>query len=111
MPELALVDERPALGGLVGRDLLRIDDLSADELLALLDLADRLKALQHERIPHPMLPGRSLALSSSSMRRAACCSALRRERPSPRSTSPSAATVHSTSKVCACAWPRVAAMR
>ena len=33
-----------------------------DELLALLDLADRLKALQHERIPHPLLPGRSLAM-------------------------------------------------
>ena len=62
MPELALVEERPGLGGLCGRDLLRIDDLAADELLALLELADRLKALQHERIPHPMLPGRSLAM-------------------------------------------------
>jgi ornithine carbamoyltransferase len=60
--ELALVEERPGLGGLCGRDLLRIDDLGADELLALLDLADRLKALQHGRIPHPMLPGRSLAM-------------------------------------------------
>jgi ornithine carbamoyltransferase len=62
MPELALVQERPGLGGLVGRDLLRIDDLAVDELLALLDLAERMKALQHERIPHPMLPGRSLAM-------------------------------------------------
>jgi ornithine carbamoyltransferase len=62
VPELALVDERPGLGGLCGRDLLRIDDLAADELLALLDLAERLKALQRERIPHPMLPGRSLAM-------------------------------------------------
>jgi len=62
VPELALVEERPGLGGLLGRDLLRIDDLAADELLALLDLADRMKALQHERIPHPFLPGRSLAM-------------------------------------------------
>src|SRR3954466_3644695 len=60
--ELTLVDDRPGLGSLCGRDLLRIDDLAADELLGLLDLADRLKALQHERIPHPMLPGRSLAM-------------------------------------------------
>jgi ornithine carbamoyltransferase len=62
MPELALVEERPALGGLCGRDLLRIDDLAVGELLALLDLADRLKALQRERVPHPLLPGRSLAM-------------------------------------------------
>jgi ornithine carbamoyltransferase len=62
VPELAPVDERPALGGLCGRDLLRIDDLSAAELVALLDLADRLKALQRERVPHPILAGRTLAM-------------------------------------------------
>ena len=62
MPELTLVDDRPGLGNLCGRDLLRIDDLAVGELLALLDLADRLKALQHERIPHPLLPGRSIAM-------------------------------------------------
>ena len=62
MPELALVEERSGLGGLGGRDLLTVGDLAAGELLALLDLADRLKALQHERIPHPMPPDRSLAM-------------------------------------------------
>ena len=62
VPELTLVDDRPGLGSLCGRDLLRIDDLAADELLALLDLADRLKSLQRERVPHPLLPGRSLAM-------------------------------------------------
>ena len=62
VPELTLVDDRPGLGSLCGRDLLRIDDLAAEELLALLDLADRLKSLQQERIPHPLLPGRSLAM-------------------------------------------------
>jgi len=62
VPEPALLDERPALGGLCGRDLLRIDDLSAAELVALLDLADRLKALQRDRVPHPILAGRTLAM-------------------------------------------------
>ena len=57
------------------------------------------------------LPGLSLAFSASSMRRAASCSAMRRDRPSPDSARPSAGTAHSTSKVCACAWPRVATMR
>jgi ornithine carbamoyltransferase len=62
VPELAIVEERPGLGSLSGRDLLRIDDLAAGELLALLDLAAHLKALQQERIPHPLLPGRSLTM-------------------------------------------------
>lgn len=45
-----------------GRDLLAIEDLSRDELLDVLDLADHLKALQAERIPHPLLPGRTLGM-------------------------------------------------
>jgi ornithine carbamoyltransferase len=45
-----------------GRDLLAIDDLDRDELLAVLDRADRLKALQQERVPHPLLPGRTLGM-------------------------------------------------
>ena len=57
------------------------------------------------------LPGSSLARSASSMRRAASCSAARRDLPSPVSCRLSAGTAHSTSKVCACAWPRVARIR
>jgi ornithine carbamoyltransferase len=45
-----------------GRDLLRSDDLTADELRTVLDTADRLKLLQRRRIPHALLPGRSLAM-------------------------------------------------
>jgi ornithine carbamoyltransferase len=45
-----------------GRDLLAIDDLDREELLAVLDLADRLKELQRERVPHPLLPGRTLGM-------------------------------------------------
>jgi ornithine carbamoyltransferase len=47
---------------LTGRDLLSIDQLSRDELTALLDLADQLKLLQAEGMPHPLLPGRTLAM-------------------------------------------------
>jgi ornithine carbamoyltransferase len=45
-----------------GRDYLQVDDLTADELGRLLDLADRLKAMQRERRPHRLLPERSLAM-------------------------------------------------
>jgi len=63
VPELALAEPLTVPDdGLRGRDLLRVDDLDADELVALLDLADRLKALQRDRIPHPLLAGRSLAM-------------------------------------------------
>ncbi|HYX87667.1 MAG TPA: ornithine carbamoyltransferase [Gaiellales bacterium] len=63
MPELALAEALPGAGdGLRGRDFLRVDDLDAGELDAVLDLADRLKALQRDRVPHPLLAGRTLAM-------------------------------------------------
>ena len=58
---MTLMQDDLALG-LAGRDLLRIEDLSADELTAVLDLADSLKQLQAERIPHQLLAGRSLGM-------------------------------------------------
>ena len=42
---------------LTGRDFLRVDDLSTEEMVAVLDLADELKAMQATRLPHPLLPG------------------------------------------------------
>jgi ornithine carbamoyltransferase len=45
-----------------GRDFLRSDDISAEELVHLLDLADRLKQLVRDRVEHRLLPGRSLAM-------------------------------------------------
>jgi ornithine carbamoyltransferase len=39
-----------------------VDDLSLDELLSVLDLADQLKGLNAERIPHRLLPGRTLGM-------------------------------------------------
>lgn len=62
MPELALRRPQAASGSLAGRDLLRIDDLEPDELLALLDLADDLKRRQRAREPHALLEGRTLAM-------------------------------------------------
>ncbi len=47
---------------LKGRDFLRVNDWQPDELLTVLDLADRLKARQRERIPHRLLEGRSLGM-------------------------------------------------
>jgi ornithine carbamoyltransferase len=45
-----------------GRDYLEVDDLTVEELGGLLDLADRLKAMQRARRPHRLLPERSLAM-------------------------------------------------
>jgi ornithine carbamoyltransferase len=49
-------------GHLKRRHFLRVSDWSAEELTTLLDLADELKLLQRERVPHPILPARTLAL-------------------------------------------------
>ena len=48
--------------GLKGRHFLRVNDWAPDELLLALDLADRLKARQRERVPHRHLEGRSLGM-------------------------------------------------
>jgi ornithine carbamoyltransferase len=45
-----------------GRDFTRASAWSRSELETALDLADELKALQHERQEHRLLPGRSLGL-------------------------------------------------
>jgi ornithine carbamoyltransferase len=50
------------MDGLQGRDFLRVADWSRDELTAVLDLADRLKAEQRRREEHRLLPGRSVGL-------------------------------------------------
>src|SRR5437773_902236 len=44
------------------RDLRSIDQLPAGELTAVLDLADQLKLLQAQGVPHRLLPGRTLAM-------------------------------------------------
>ncbi len=47
---------------LKGRDFLRVNDWDADELVQVLDLADRLKARQRERVEHRHLEGRTLGM-------------------------------------------------
>ena len=47
---------------LKGRDFLRVADWSAEELLAVLDLADRLKAAHRAGQEHRLLPGRTLGM-------------------------------------------------
>jgi ornithine carbamoyltransferase len=47
---------------LKGRDFLRVADWSRDELLAVLDLADRLKDERKRYVDEPLLPGRSFGL-------------------------------------------------
>jgi ornithine carbamoyltransferase len=48
--------------GLKGREFLRVNDWAADELVSVLDLADRLKARQRERVEHRHLEGRTLGM-------------------------------------------------
>jgi ornithine carbamoyltransferase len=47
---------------LKGRHFLRVNDWAPDELVAVLDLADRLKVRQRERIAHKHLEGRTLGM-------------------------------------------------
>jgi ornithine carbamoyltransferase len=47
---------------LKGRDFLRVNDWSTEELVLVLDLATRLKARQRERVPHRLLEGRTLGM-------------------------------------------------
>jgi ornithine carbamoyltransferase len=47
---------------LKGRDFLRVNDWSQEELLTVLDLAVELKVKQRERVPHELLAGRTLGM-------------------------------------------------
>ena len=47
---------------LKGRDFLRVHDWEPAELLLVLEIADRLKARQRERVPHRHLEGRTLGM-------------------------------------------------
>lgn len=47
---------------LEGRDFLRVSDWNGEELLAVLDLADRLKDERKRYVDEPLLPGRSFGL-------------------------------------------------
>jgi ornithine carbamoyltransferase len=47
---------------LKGRDFLRVNDWSGEELTQVLDLADQLKADQRGRVPHAHLEGRTLGM-------------------------------------------------
>jgi ornithine carbamoyltransferase len=47
---------------LKGRDFLRVNDWAAADLTTVLDVADRLKARQEQRVEHHYLPGRTLGM-------------------------------------------------
>ena len=44
------------------KDLLKMDDLSKEEILDILNLADQLKYEQKHGIEHPLLKGKSLGM-------------------------------------------------
>jgi ornithine carbamoyltransferase len=50
------------MDALKGRDFLRVSDWTSEELLAVLDLADRLKDERKRYVDEPLLPGRSVGL-------------------------------------------------
>jgi ornithine carbamoyltransferase len=56
------LDSPLTAAGLKGQDFLRVDDLNAPAIEAVLDLADHLKGLQARRLPHPWLAGRTLGM-------------------------------------------------
>lgn len=56
------IENHDVLSRLKGRDFLALMDYSSEELQALLDLASLLKDERRQGVPHPVLPGKSLAL-------------------------------------------------
>jgi len=58
------------MGSLEGRDFLRVADWSGEELIELLDLADRLKDERKRYVDEPSSPGAASAWSSRSPRSA-----------------------------------------
>jgi ornithine carbamoyltransferase len=56
------LDAPLAAAALKGQNFLRVDDLNAPAIEAVLDLADHVKALQARRLPHPWLAGRTLGM-------------------------------------------------
>ena len=44
------------------KDLLKLLDLTSEDILEILDTADRLKAMKKAGIPHPFLEGKTLAM-------------------------------------------------
>ena len=44
------------------KHLLKMSDLSKEEIISILDLADQLKYEQKNHIPHPLLAGKSLGM-------------------------------------------------
>jgi ornithine carbamoyltransferase len=45
-----------------GRDFIAISDYTTEEIFEIFDVARQLKKLQHERIPHHLLAGKTLGM-------------------------------------------------